>query len=624
MRRMRFTTRSNERLIAGPVDSATSRVAAAEIRSTLLAPSLALSLPQSVARLLGRTLVIVLFAVSTLTVLAQQGHAQGGGIVPGNRPGIVPGIRPGDTRQDLLPEKKMLETQEISVLPPLPISQMNDILQMTSNDRVFVKSVDIEGNSVVSSQTLGEIAHHFENRDLSYTELIDLNNRLTRAYADRGYATSGAIYPENAYDGDGVLRVQIIEGTLGPIDIQVDGRRKPWFFETRIRRAAGSVLNVRKLERMLQVLKLDPQIRRLASSLVPTADRGVAALTLSVEEDSFYNARASFDNYRSPSIGSLGGSVIAEFNDLVGYGDGYLLSYSGSEGLNQVQVILEAPVTPWDTKLLGRFQHSEAEIVDVDFKDLDISSQVQSVGFELHQPLYQSPRLNLSGEIVGDWSEAKTEFGNGVSLGTDDSIQVSALRAGFSSQFRWRRGVVALRSIGSFGLGALGASAPGDDHFFSSLTQMQSFMALPWFDSVLLLRADAQWSPDELPSLEQFAIGGRFSVRGYRENSLVKDNGASASAELRIPFYQHQASNFELQFAPFVDWGRSWNNKRENFPSRGTQSIVGAGAGLRAVMGKLVSAEIFWAHNFSNLDTTNEKTIQDNGIHFQLSIGWPK
>ena len=392
MRMMRFTTRSNERLIAGQVDSASSRVTAAGIGSTLLAPSLALSLPLSVARLLGRTLVIVLFALSTLTVLAQQGHAQGGGIVPGNRPGIVPGIRPGDTRQDLLPEKKMLETQEISVLPPLPISQMNDILQMTSNDRVFVKSVDIEGNSVVSSQTLGEISHHFENRDLSYTELIDLNNRLTRAYADRGYATSGAIYPENAYDGDGVLRVQIIEGTLGPIDIQVDGRRKPWFFETRIRRAAGSVLNVRKLERMLQVLKLDPQIRRLASSLVPTADRGVAALTLSVEEDSFYNARASFDNYRSPSIGSLGGSVIAEFNDLVGYGDSYLLSYSGSEGLNQVQVILEAPVTPWDTKLLGRFQHSEAEIVDVDFKDLDISSQVQSVGFELHQPL--APRCS--------------------------------------------------------------------------------------------------------------------------------------------------------------------------------------------------------------------------------------
>ena len=120
MRRMRFTTRSNERLIAGPVDSASRRVAAAEIRSTLLAPSLALSLPQSVARLLGRTLVIVLFAVSTLTVLAQQGHAQGGG--------IVPGIRPGDTRQDLLPEKRTLETQEIPVLPPLSISQMSDIL----------------------------------------------------------------------------------------------------------------------------------------------------------------------------------------------------------------------------------------------------------------------------------------------------------------------------------------------------------------------------------------------------------------------------------------------------------------------------------------------------------------
>ncbi len=522
----------------------------------------------------------------------------------------------------------MLEMQEVSVLPALPISQMSDIQQMAGEDRVFVKSIDIEGNSVVSSRALGEIANRFENRDLSYSELVDLKNRLTQAYVDRGYATSGAIYPESAYDGDGVLRVQIIEGTLGPIDIRVDGRRKPWFFETRIRRAAGSVLNVRKLERMLQVLKLDPQIRRLKSSLVPTADRGVAALTLSVEEDSFFNARASFDNYRSPSIGSLGGSVIAEFNDLAGYGDRYLLSYSGSEGLNQVQVILEAPVTPWDTKLLGRFQHSEAEIVDVDFKDLDISSQVQSVAFELHQPLYQSPRLSLSAEIVGDWSEAKTKFGNGVPLGAegaDDSLQVSALRAGFSSQFRWRRGVVALRSIGSFGLGALGATAPGrDDHFFSWLTQMQSFVALPWLESVLLLRADAQWSPDRLPSLEQFAIGGRFSVRGYRENSLVGDNGATASAELRIPFYQHAASDFELQIAPFVDWGRSGNSKRENFTSRGTQSIVGAGAGLRAVMGEFGSAEIFWARNFSNLDTTNEATLQDSGIHFQLSIGWPR
>ena len=47
-------------------------------------------------------------------------------------------------------------------------------------------------------------------------------------------------------------------------------------------------------------------------------------------------------------------------------------------------------------------------------------------------------------------------------------------------------------------------------------------------------------------------------------------------------------------------------------------------AGLRAVMGKLVSAEIFWAHNFSNLDTTSEKTIQDDGVHFKLSVGWPK
>jgi hypothetical protein len=45
-------------------------------------------------------------------------------------------------------------------------------------------------------------------------------------------------------------------------------------------------------------------------------------------------------------------------------------------------------------------------------------------------------------------------------------------------------------------------------------------------ETLFLLRADVQLSPDELVPLEQFGLGGIESVRGYRQDALLTDNGA--------------------------------------------------------------------------------------------------
>ena len=44
-----------------------------------------------------------------------------------------------------------------------------------------------------------------------------------------------------------------------------------------------------------------------------------------------------------------------------------------------------------------------------------------------------------------------------------------------------------------------------------------------------------QISADPLLSIEQFAVGGIDTVRGYRENQIVRDTGFAASVELHIP-----------------------------------------------------------------------------------------
>jgi len=51
-------------------------------------------------------------------------------------------------------------------------------------------------------------------------------------------------------------------------------------------------------------------------------------------------------------------------------------------------------------------------------------------------------------------------------------------------------------------------------------------------DTLLLVRANAQLADRALVPLEQFALGGEGSVRGYLQDFLLTDNGIKASAEV--------------------------------------------------------------------------------------------
>jgi hemolysin activation/secretion protein len=74
-------------------------------------------------------------------------------------------------------------------------------------------------------------------------------------------------------------------------------------------------------------------------------------------------------------------------------------------------------------------------------------------------------------------------------------------------------------------------------------------------------------------------VGGRYSVRGYRENFLVRDNAFLASAEIRVPVVRNVAVADYLELAPFYDYGRGWNALGD--APRSINSIDSVGMGLR-------------------------------------------
>ena len=123
----------------------------------------------------------------------------------------------------------------------------------------------------------------------------------------------------------------------------------------------------------------------------------------------------------------------------------------------------------------------------------------------------------------------------------------------------------------------VGVARIPDSRFFSWRGQAQ-YVYLLAPETLLVLRGSLQAANDALFGAEQFSIGGATTVRGYRQNAILTDNGFLASAELRIPIVEGFSESGIVQITPFVHYGKGWNNSDISNPN--PQNLASFGVGL--------------------------------------------
>lgn len=184
---------------------------------------------------------------------------------------------------------------------------------------------------------------------------------------------------------------------------------------------------------------------------------------------------------------------------------------------------------------------------------------------------------------------------------------------------RSRTRVFAVRSTFSLGIDAFDATTNGGDlpsgEFFAWLAQLQFLQRFGENGNELFARLDAQWTDDPLFGPEQFAVGGIYSVRGYRKNLEVRDKGYSGTLELRLPVLRDDAGQVKLTAIPFFDFGSTWFNERD---TPDPETISSVGLGLRWQPDPRLRAEVFFAHAMEDVPNKGDD-LQDDGIHFALT-----
>ena len=565
-----------------------------------------------------------------------------------------------------------LVAQTQPVLPPLDPRTLDDSIPV--HPKILVKSFRFEGNTAVSTRELEEAVKDFTNKELTNEGIEEARRAATLVYVRKGFINSGAILPDQDI-AEGIITLRIVEGKLNEVHLEhidpraaavattqpatvattqptsqpttqpvVSGyerlrqrlvrRLNDSYLLPRIWRDRDEPLNVLELRNNLELLRQNPNVRRINAELRPGVAPGESELEVQVEENNPWQLALNFNNRRSPSVGGTRFELFASNSNLLGMSDLLSFRYGLNKGglrdfefseFDDFSIDYSIPVTSYDTRLFMGYTRSDEPVVEEPFADLEISSISDIVGVGVRQPFFRTPNsefaLSLALSVRQNQTELLDEDFSFPPFREEGESNSSAIRFAQEYSTRNTNRAIALRSTFSFGIDAFDATIADDDRladseFFAWLGQLQYVRRIGESDNQFVFRVTTQLTPDPLLSVEQFPIGGMDTVRGYRENQLVRDNAVVGTAELRIPLIR-KADRSVLDFAPFFDVGYGWNDIGE--PD--DELISSAGIGFLWNPNKHVSGQIYWGFPFRKFeDESDDEDLQDWGIHFSLTV----
>lgn len=546
--------------------------------------------------------------------------------------------------EDPLPNDVLDKKTEVPLL--LPKLKEDTEQRLSSAASVYVNKFILEGNSVFSDEDLAFIVSPYEEREISSEELHEVKNKISLFYYSKGYVNSGALIPDQKVS-DGHIRIKIIEGILPKITVEGNTWLKSNYISRRLEIATGdgkAPLNINILQDRLKIIKQDPIVENINANLSPGLKLGEAELEVSVKEARPYFLNFEFSNSNSPSVGAYRGDVIFEHINMTGYGDRIRFKYGITEGLDTYASKYVFPLNRWGSTFSFVADRSKSEVVINPFDDLRITGDTTTLGLGLKHPFYKTVsseflmglnfELRKSNTYIFD--DQNFSFTTGVYNGES---KVSVLR--FSQEWIQRSlsQVLAARSTISIGMDIMDATditkepdaltqLVGHENesipkgtFATWLGQFQWIKRIA--DTQLITRLDLRLSDSPLLPIEKFAIGGRGTVRGYRENLMTPDNGLVASVEWRVPvahwnipaLTKNQKMGI-VSLAPFIDFGWGGNRKSEQPNPRSISSI---GLGARWSISENLYSEIYWGYALRDVEQTTDHDLQDDGIHFLIT-----
>ncbi|MUG93728.1 BamA/TamA family outer membrane protein [Scytonema sp. UIC 10036] len=534
--------------------------------------------------------------------------------------------------------EKLPPPEDLLPSPPAttPTPTTPEAVPSEFSEKIKVERFVVEGSTVFDEKKFAEVTKDFTNKPITFTELLQAANAITQLYLDAGYISSGAFIRANqTFKVEGsIVKITVIEGKLETIQVRGIRRLNPNYVRSRLAIATGKPLNQNKLVQALQLLQLNPLIKNISAELGTGPRPGTSILEVKVTEAKTRSIQAKLDNNRAPTVGSVQRQIQLNEANLLGFGDGLSISYANTDGSNSWDFSYTLPVNPRNGTLQLNYSTSSTNVIEEPFDILDIDGDSQEYGITFRQPLVQTPTQEFTLGITANRRSSDIGYLEALvgrripypSPGAEDGkTKVSAVRFFQDWTQRNNRQVIAARSQFSVGVNVFDATnnEKSPDSEFFAWRGLAQWVRLLSPETLLLVRGDIQLADRALLPSEQIGIGGQATVRGYRQDLLLADNGFLASVELRYPILRIPQIQSVLQITPFIDFGTAWNSSSAGRTPLEEQTLVSTGLGLLWQQSDRLSARFDWGIPLVSVSSEQKDSWQENGLYFSIIYTQP-
>ncbi|MBP0015972.1 MAG: ShlB/FhaC/HecB family hemolysin secretion/activation protein [Cyanobacteria bacterium SBLK] len=531
--------------------------------------------------------------------------------------------------------------------PQIPLeiessSPDSDSVPIRPNEAICIRGFEYVGNTAFNSRELDDVIQKvFEGREtnsclgfeVTFADILQARTAIAQLYIDRHYLGT-VVYVPNEQEievGKDAIAIEILEGEVEEVRIEGLERLSSGYVRDRMARAISPPLNQEKVLEGLRLLQFNPLLEDVAGEISQGSGPGKTILTLQIQETAdIVTLQPGIDNDRSPGVGSFRQNVAFNAANLSGLGDTLDAIFRRTEGSQEFDLNYSLPINGREGTIGGRFRLGRGQVIEPPFEPFDLASQFRTYEIFLRQPLVRNANgKSIEGfDLELTFSRQESElsilgFNAPLSPGADENgeSKISVLR--FSQE--WYRITASesfsLRSEFNLGVGWLNAtlnpdpfaSDPIPDSNFLVWRGQGQWLGLLAPQTTLSVKAIAQLSDRILVSSERFGLGGRNSVRGYRQDLRLTDNGLLASVELTWPIQRFRGNWSTLYLAPFVDIGTGWNSSDDSISPN---TLVGTGLGL-LWKGENFEARFDWGIPLVDVEGST-RTWQESGIYFSI------
>ncbi|WP_443868961.1 ShlB/FhaC/HecB family hemolysin secretion/activation protein [Mitsuokella multacida] len=495
----------------------------------------------------------------------------------------------GTLQQDLQ-TKKEFDKQDVSLgNADIQVEQeQRPSLDLPDTLKVQVNDFKITGQDIYSEESLKSLLADKKGKLVTFKDLQDGADTLSRYFRDRGYIAAHAYLPVQKIE-NGVVEYAVTVGRFDGITIQNNTK----IHESVIKRETaflkkGDYLTRANLERAVWLLS--DLAGADAKAVLTTGEApGTVHVTLDLNPHNGKQGLFSIDNYGNRSTGYNEYGLDYDFLNLAREGDHLAvgITTTGNELFNW-GANYTIPVIRDGMKLTAGYNVLTYQLGD-DYQGLDALGHSRVASLGLDYAIQRSQRHNLYTGIRYEYSDIQDEYRDIPEIGkyadktghagvlslygdeqdskgaTDWRFEYKIGHIGNDSSSAWSDAFTPPQTLGTY------------NKVRANILRRQDLNDRTY----LLLSARGQYAFNNLDSSEHFSLGGPYGVRAYPTSEASGDTGYLTRAELRwlLPL---GAKDQQLHLASYLEHGGVWINKDSsiNPGAKNHRNLQGIGIGL--------------------------------------------